>query len=110
MAFHLQDLAGRVPGDAPILVVCGLRHVRGLARELERPQAQPFEKPPHAKLYHLSSASLGEVMGCFPFLTAVYELGRSGTPADTSEPVQAISVPAPGQFAASSTGKEAAEP
>lgn len=96
MAFHLHDLAAQMPGDAPILVVCGLRHVRGLARELERPQAQPFEKPPHAKLYHLSSASLGEIMGCFPFLTAVYEHGRSGPPADMSEPVQPISVPAPG--------------
>lgn len=79
MAYHLQELAKRIPGRKNILVVCGLRHLNGLDREISLPQGQPFEKPPAgAKLYHLGSASLGEIMGCFPFLTAVYEKQRAG--------------------------------
>lgn len=79
MAFHLQELGQQTKGDSPILVVCGLRHLSGVIEELNRPQAQPFDPAPrHAKLFHLSSASLGEIMGCFPFVTAVYERIRSG--------------------------------
>ena len=84
MAFHLQEFEaalmerGETDLQRPILVLCGLSHVNGLAKQLNHPQPRPFEQRPQAKLYHLSTASLGEIMGCFPFLTSVYELQRTG--------------------------------
>jgi hypothetical protein len=84
MAFHLQQMGsvlqkkGKQQGDQTILVLCGFAHVKGLVEQLKRSQARPFDRRPGAKLYHLSTGSLGEIMGNFPFLTAVYELRRSG--------------------------------
>src|SRR5262245_5015264 len=75
MAFHLQQLNI----DGPILVLCGISHLRGLKKALESTQPQPFESPVRSKLYHLSTSSLGEIMGSFPFFTSVYELQRKGT-------------------------------
>lgn len=83
MAFHLQSWAEKLKlaknrkVKRPILVLCGLSHVEGLKKQLSIKQAQPFETRPRAKLFHLSSNSLGEIMGQFPFLSAVYELRRS---------------------------------
>ncbi|HMD82691.1 MAG TPA: hypothetical protein VKE92_15350, partial [Anaerolineales bacterium] len=74
MAFHLQQLASNLHG--PILVVCGISHLKGLKQKLSVPQPRPFELHSDAKLYHLSTSSLGEIMGQFPFFTAVYELQR----------------------------------
>jgi hypothetical protein len=83
MAFYLQDWARKLKienqeVDHPILVLCGMAHLDGLTEQLSIRQAQPYFKPPRARLYHLSSNSLGEIMGQFPFLTAVYELQRTG--------------------------------
>src|SRR4029078_5790894 len=83
MAFHLQQLLASKEG--PFLVLCGISHLRGLKDRLECVQPQPFESLTKAKLYHLSSSSLGEVMGCFPFLTSVYELQREGNIATTAD-------------------------
>lgn len=74
MAHHLQQM----PGSGPVLVLCGLMHLKGLLVAVQRPQPQPFEKKPPARIYHLSTSSLGEIMGTFPFLTGVYELQRTG--------------------------------
>ena len=79
MSYHLQDLAERIPGKKPILVLCGLSHLQGLKDQLQRPHGQPFEKPLRARIFHLSPKSLGEIMGQFPFLTSVYEMQRNGT-------------------------------
>lgn len=88
MAYHLNEFAERIPGRKPILVLCGLRHLNGVDREISLPQGQPFEKPPAgARLYHLGSASLGEIMGYFPFLTAVYEKQRGEQHGTTVAPV-----------------------
>jgi hypothetical protein len=76
MAFHLQELASIQPG--PILVICGLSHLDGLRKQLTVPQPRPFDRVCDAKLYHLSSTSLGEIMGQFPFFSAVYENQRAG--------------------------------
>jgi hypothetical protein len=81
MAYQLQEWARKLKiadqeVDHPILVLCGLAHLDGMIELLSVPQAQPYSVPPRAKLYHLSSSSLGEIMGQFPFLTAVYELQR----------------------------------
>jgi hypothetical protein len=77
MAFHLQQLYADQEG--PILVLCGISHVQRLKHRLSNRQPQPFEHPVPAKLYHLSSSSLGEIMGSFPFFTAIYEQQRSGS-------------------------------
>ncbi|HEY7161142.1 MAG TPA: hypothetical protein VH815_07775, partial [Acidobacteriota bacterium] len=78
MAFHLQELQKKVKGSKKILVACGLSHLKGLREVLLSSAPQPFEQKPPAKLYHLSAASLGEIMGTFPFLSSVYELQRNG--------------------------------
>lgn len=78
MAFYLQELQKKVRGSKKILVACGLSHLKGLRKTLQSTAPHPFEQKPPAKLYHLSSASLGEIMGTFPFLSSVYELQRTG--------------------------------
>lgn len=75
-AYHLQQL----PGAGTVLVLCGVMHARRLLAAVEQQQAQPFEKRLPARLCHLSSSSLGEIMGTFPFLTSIYELQRAGVP------------------------------
>lgn len=77
MAFHLQHLASHQPG--PILVVCGISHIKGLVEKLSNRQPRSFEAVAQSRLYHLSSSSLGEIMGHFPFFTAVYEQQRAGS-------------------------------
>jgi hypothetical protein len=90
MAFHLQEAAQTFP-DGPILVLCGISHLKRLKQRLLKSQPKPFEHALPAKLYHLSSSSLGEIMGNFPFLTSVYELQRSGRPAVSStDPTPAL--------------------
>lgn len=84
MAYHLQQLQRKQKGT--ILVLCGLSHLKGLAECLQEPQPQPFEKRPRARLFHLASTSLGEIMGHFPFLTFVYEMQRAGKAESLSEP------------------------
>jgi hypothetical protein len=94
MAYYLiefeRKLAQGTPGApvGPVLVLCGLSHLKGLRSQLSHQQPQPFEHRQNAKLYHLSSASLGEIMGTFPFLTSVYELQRSPARKETEVQVQ----------------------
>ena len=76
MAFHLQQLFPDYKG--PVLVFCGISHLFGLKQKLANLQPRPFQQHIEGKLYHLSSSSLGEIMGCFPFFTAVYEMQRTG--------------------------------
>ncbi|MBL8150650.1 MAG: hypothetical protein JNN15_12045, partial [Blastocatellia bacterium] len=85
MAYHLHELerklswSGRLKSGKPILVLCGLAHLRGLKEQLLlENQKKPEETRPSARLYNLSPTSLGEIMGSFPFLTSVYELQRRG--------------------------------
>ncbi len=86
MAFYLQELERKVSGSGEILVACGLSHLKGLRKALQLPAPRPFEKKPQARLYHLSTASLGEIMGTFPFLSSVYELQRKGRVEVEAEP------------------------
>lgn len=89
MVFHLRELehklswTGKLEPNRPILVLCGLRHVLGLKEKLASSGINPLEGRHTAKLYHLSPLSLGEIMGQFPFFTAVYELQRKGIPVKT---------------------------
>ena len=83
MAFRLQQMKG----NGTVLVLCGLAHLHGLKEQLQQAQAQPFEKQIPAKLFHLSSNSLGEIMGHFPFFTSVFELQRALPPSGAVVPV-----------------------
>jgi hypothetical protein len=78
MAFNVQALAAS--GASRILVVCGLRHVRGLAEALDAEQAAPLTPPirDNVRLVHLHPESLGEVLGEPPFYVAAYEARRRG--------------------------------
>ncbi len=80
MAYRLQDFVRRhgKTVNGPVLVLCGLSHLYGLKNALETERPQPFERQLSARIYHLSPRSLGEIMGFFPFFTAVYEKQRSG--------------------------------
>lgn len=97
MAYHLENFkrdlqaSGKLSAERPILVLCGISHLKGLEMELLNAQAQPFEPAVTSKLYHLSSKSLGEIMGCFPFFSAVYESKRRGTRNEAQEEVIAVS-------------------
>ncbi len=84
MAFHLLELerklswTRKLDSNRPILVLCGLRHLFSLKEKLKAKMLpHPQESRPLARLYHLSPLSLGEIMGQFPFFTAVYELQRN---------------------------------
>lgn len=76
MAFHLQRLneqGGRT------LFVCGLYHLPGLLRMLERPQTEVIgrRRREGAGLAHLHEESSREVLEEMPFLVAAYERFRS---------------------------------
>lgn len=92
MAFHLKEMERKLQWTGrltqPILVLCGLVHLKGLLKQLQHEQARPEEKQPQATLYHLSPQSLGEVMGTFPFLSAVYERQRNSEQRDYTVAVE----------------------
>lgn len=77
MAYHLRKLA---EGGKKVLAVCGMAHIEGILRELENPQVQLLGKSGKrdVKLYNLHKDSIREICGEIPFLTAVYEMERSG--------------------------------
>jgi len=89
MAFHTRALSAG--GAARILVVCGLRHVSGLASALGAEQAAPLTPSvrKNVRLVHLHPESLGEVLGEPPFYVAAYEARRRAlpTPAEPAEPM-----------------------
>jgi len=88
MAFHTRALAAA--GASRIVVVCGLRHVNGLASALATEQAAPLTPPTrkNVRVVHLHPGSLGEVLGEPPFYVAAYEARRQALPppAAPSEP------------------------
>lgn len=86
MAYHLQRLHAKHGG--PILLVCGMQHAAGVRTRVGSPQGIPFVRPrrPEAMLFHLDPACLGEVLAEAPAVEAVYELLRSGVPAQEAEP------------------------
>ena len=77
MAYHLQKLSET---GGRILFVCGLYHLPGLLRMLERPQTEVIGRRHRegAGLAHLHEASSREVLEEMPFLIARYERFRAG--------------------------------
>jgi hypothetical protein len=79
MAFRLQQLAGR---HERILFVCGMYHLDRIRAFFYSPQAEPLGrvKRENARLFNLHPESCREILGEFPFLSAVYEMRRSPLP------------------------------
>lgn len=88
MAWRSRALArGR---SGPVLLVCGLAHVDGVARALaEGACAEPLSRVRRegVSVWNLDPRSLPELLGEMPYMAAVYECLRQGPPpAAPSEP------------------------
>jgi hypothetical protein len=82
MAYHVRRL--RAGGAECILLVCGMHHADGVARQLDREQAVPLTPPvrKNVRLVHLHPQSMAEVLSEVPFYVAAYEARRHGLPAE----------------------------
>lgn len=72
MAHHLQELKKR---HQRVLIVCGMAHLGRVLKDMKTPQALPLARAKRSKiqLFNLHADSSREVMGVFPFLSALYE-------------------------------------
>jgi hypothetical protein len=79
MAFRLQELAKR---HERILFVCGMAHLERVKSFFGQPQAAPLEKVRREgiALFNLHPDSCPEILGEYPFLSALYELRRGALP------------------------------
>ncbi len=79
MARHLQLLAGQY---RRILFVCGMYHLARVKQQFALPQALPLARIRRegVALFNLHPASCAELLGEFPFLSAIYEHRRSPLP------------------------------
>lgn len=84
MAFRLQQLAKEY---GRILFLCGMYHLERVKAEYGLPQAAPLERLRRSgvTLCNLHPDSCREVLGEFPFLSAVYELRRGPLPAEPAD-------------------------
>jgi hypothetical protein len=84
MAYRLQQLAAQYER---VLFVTGMAHLQRIKALYSRPQAAPLEriKREGIRLFNLHPDSCREVLGEFPFLSAVYDLRRCHLP---PEPVR----------------------
>lgn len=76
MAFHLQQLAQQYQR---ILFVCGMYHLKRVKDAYQRPQVEPLARIRRRDiaLFNLHPDSCREILGEFPFLSAVYEHRRT---------------------------------
>lgn len=81
MAYRLQRLAAQY---GKVLLVTGMAHLDRLKEQFSKPQAPPLERTrrSNARLMNLHPDSCREVLGEFPFLSAVYETRRGPLPAE----------------------------
>jgi hypothetical protein len=84
MAFRLQQLAER---HQRILFVCGMYHLERVKAAFGRSQAEPLSRQrwQGVTLYNLHPDSCREILGEFPFLSAVYEHRRSPLPTEPED-------------------------
>jgi hypothetical protein len=84
MAYRLQQLSAR---NERVLFVCGMYHLERIASLFAHPQAEPLGrvKREHVRLFNLHPESCREILGEFPFLSALYELRRSALPPEPSD-------------------------
>lgn len=81
MASRLQQLAAR---HERVLLVCGMYHLERLKAFFAESQAEPLGRVRRegVRLFNLHPESAREVLGEFPFLSAIYETRRSELPAE----------------------------
>lgn len=79
MAYRLQQLAA---SHRRILLVCGMAHLERLKSCFGQPQAAPLERVRREgiALCNLHPDSCSEILGEYPFLSALYELRRAPLP------------------------------
>ncbi len=89
MAYRLQALAER---HERILLVCGMAHVERLKLFFAKPQAAPLERVARegVSLINLHPDSCREILGEFPFLSALYELRRGPLPPEPAPEAQSL--------------------
>lgn len=84
MAYRLQQLS---KNHQRILFVCGMAHLERVKGLFTAPQAAPLErlKREGVNVFNLHPDSCREILGEFPFLSAVYELRRDPLPDEPQE-------------------------
>lgn len=84
MAFRLQQLAQKY---RRILLVCGMAHLERVRQTFPTPQAAPMERLRRegVTVWNLHPDSCREILGEFPFLSAVYEYRRNRLPDEPKE-------------------------
>lgn len=85
MAYRLQQLA---KNHERILLVCGMSHLEQVKKLFDLPQAVPMEriKREGVSVWNLHPDSCREILGEFPFVSAVYEHRRNPLPKEPGEP------------------------
>jgi hypothetical protein len=81
MAFRLQQLSIR---HERVLLICGMYHLERIKTFFNSSQAEPLGRVrrENARLFNLHPESCREILGEFPFLSAIYEMRRSSLPAE----------------------------
>jgi hypothetical protein len=84
MAWNLQNLSNEFDN---ILFVCGMSHLQRVREHYKKPQAVPLARKSRdgVHLANLHPDSCREILGEFPFLSAIYEIRRYGVPTETVE-------------------------
>jgi len=84
IAFRLQRLAQH---HERILFVGGMAHVERIREFYGQPRSEPLGRVRRSdvRIYSLHPESCGEVMGEFPFVSAIYEMRRSGLPPERDD-------------------------
>ncbi len=79
MAFRLQKLSDL---HERLLLVCGMYHLERLKGFFSYPQAEPLGRVrrENVRLFNLHPESCREILGEFPFVSAVYEMRRAPLP------------------------------
>ena len=89
MAFRLQQLSTVYQR---ILFVCGMAHLERIKGCFQQPLTEPLGKRrrENIRLLNLHPDSCSEVLGEFPFCSAVYEMRRQGLPLDQPQAVVSL--------------------
>lgn len=84
MAWRLRELAKEYDR---ILFICGMYHLERLKEEFGRPQAAPLERVRRqgVRLFNLHPDSCREILGEFPFISAIHELRRGPLPPEPDD-------------------------
>ncbi len=84
MAWRLQQLS---VNHQRILFICGMYHLERVKQAYTRPQTAPFarQRREGISLYNLHPDSCREILGEYPFISAVYEHRRSTLPEEPLE-------------------------